>query len=571
MAGAASKVLKVIITGDAKGATKAFKVVAKEADKSQTKFAKFGKIAGASMAVAGAAAVGFAIKSANTFKTVGSEILKLQRATGLSAEAASKLRFAFQQTGIKVDVGARSIAMFGKKLAASKDTVKDFGIKTRDASGHLLPMGELINRAADRLSKMKNTTERNALAMKLFGKSGVEMTKFLDKGRAGIAKLSEQAKKYGLVLTKDNLVAVKKSIMAHRQQEAAMQGLQVQIGMHVLPVLTKLTTFFATSIPKVVEWTKKHQGLAKVVGGVLLFAIGAYIVAMGAAAIATIAATWEIIAIIAAIGALVAGVIYAYKHWDWFRKAVDATVKFFKTKALPAIKAFAKSVGDAFAKVAAWVRQHWDTIKAVIKVAWTVISGYVKFYIAVVRNVIQLGMNIIRGDWGKVWDQIKGLASGAWSNIKAGAAAGISSLVGLLKSLPGKAVAATAGMTNTFYNLGVHWMASLIHGIQSLAGNVVKAIISKIPGGGLISKAAHGILGLAGGGKSLQGVTGLTGSSIKTSISSAGSAATATGSGVPIVVVSPIYLDGKKIGETVRNHAIDTQRRTGKPWLPGAT
>lgn len=558
--GASAKVLKVIISGDPKGALKAMDQTGKGAGKMGGAFSKMSSVASAGLVAAGAAAVGFAVKSAHTYQSVGQDILGLQRVTGLSAESASKLRYEFQQVGIKATDGGRYIALFGKKLAGSKDSMKDFGFRTKDASGHLLPMQELLARAADRLSKMSNVTERNALAMKLFGKGGVQMTKLLDLGRTGMSKLAAEAKKYGLVLTKDNLTAVRKSIKSHRQQEAAMQGLQVQIGQYVLPVLTKLVTFLGQAIPKVAEWVKKHQGLVKVLGAV---AVGLYLVLNPVALV------------VAAIAGLVVGVRYAYKHWAWFRHAVDATVKFFRTKARPAIKQFAALIVDGFRRML-----------PVIRAVWTGISAYVKFYIAYIRNVVKMVMSLIHGDWGAAWDQIKGLARGAWENIKAGAAAGVSALIAAMKRLPSALVSALSGINGAMYNAGVHLMAALIHGIQSLAGNVLHAITSKLPGSGLLHSAASSIFNIAGfasGGSVKRGQVAVVGEngpelvrfgSSARVYSNAQSRRMASGGGggggvtVNVTVQGGFYGDVKALAEEIRNALIDKQRMTGRAVIP---
>lgn len=77
------------------------------------------------------------------------------------------------------------------------------------------------------------------------------------------------------------------------------------------------------------NWFSKHMGvtktLAAIVGVVLVAAIVLYTASMIAAAIATVAATWEILLVIAAIALLVAGVMYAWTHFKWFRDAMIAT------------------------------------------------------------------------------------------------------------------------------------------------------------------------------------------------------------------------------------------------------
>jgi len=355
----AVKRLEVVITGSSQGAQRAMSETGKSANALSSKFSRFQKVAGASFLVAGTAAVAFGKKSAKTFQTIGGDVAKLERLTGLTAEQASKLRFAFQQSGVSAEAGARGIAAFSKRVTASKDGLKEFGFRVRDSSGNLLPMNELIDAAADRLAGMENGAEKNALAMKLFGKGGLDMVKVLGKGSKGLSKLSAEAEKYGLVLTKDNVEAVKKSVAASRKQDAAYQGLQLQIGMHVLPAVTKLTTAFATAVPKISAFVTKHQWVAKVIGGVVLVALAAYIASMGSAAVATLAATWPILAVVAAIGALAFGLKWAYQHVGWFHDAVDNVAAFLTGTVVPAVQSFFGWIGPklsaGFAVVSAYI------------------------------------------------------------------------------------------------------------------------------------------------------------------------------------------------------------------------
>lgn len=411
----ASKKLEVIITGKADGAVKAMHDTERGAGSLASKVSGAATKITAGFAVAGVAAAGLAVKSSNTFKNVGTEVSKLERVTGLGAKGASRLRFAFQMAGIKIDAGTRAIGAFSKKVVASKDPMKDFGFQTRDASGHILPMNDLMKRAADRLAGMKNGAEKNALAMKLFGKGGLDMVKVLGKGGEAFLKTQAEAKKYGLELTEGNVEAVKKSIKSHREQEAAMQGLQVTIGQYVLPVLTKVTKWLAEKLPEAIKflrrkikdlkpqfrqlsesmskvwksikegagkvrdalkpittWIKdfvsKHptgvlKTFAAVIGTVLVIAFIAWATAAASAAAATLAATWPVLAVIAAIGLLVLGLKYAYDHWGWFRDAVDKVSSFVRNTVIPAIKElwgwFQDNLLPIIKKVASWLAEQF--------------------------------------------------------------------------------------------------------------------------------------------------------------------------------------------------------------------
>jgi len=273
-------------------------------------------VAAAGIAVASAAALAFAVKSAGAFKEVGGEVLKLQRFTGGTAESMSKLRFAGQQSGVDADKLANSMKFLSRAVDGNKPAFEKYGIATVDAQGKTLPLDRILESTADKFKALPNGVEKTALAVQLFGRAGADMIPMLNRGGAGLRELGDQAKRYGLVLTNENLVAVKAATKAHREQAAAMQGLQVQVGQNVLPILTKLTKalgegllvvmpalssvinatvvpalgLFVSGLSAVLRFVTAYPGpmkvLAGVIGAVLVPALVAWAAAQ-AAAIAT--------------------------------------------------------------------------------------------------------------------------------------------------------------------------------------------------------------------------------------------------------------------------------------------
>jgi phage-related minor tail protein len=90
----------------------------------------------------------------------------------------------------------------------------------------------------------------------------------------------------------------------------------------------------------------------------------AYTAATWLAAAATNAAIWPITLIVVALAALAAGLIYAYKHSETFRRIVDA--------AFGAVK-------DAAQAALGWITSNWsrvtDALAAPIQRAWDIISA----------------------------------------------------------------------------------------------------------------------------------------------------------------------------------------------------
>lgn len=232
------KAVRFVLLGDEKGATKALHGVSKGA---------------VAMGAALAAGVGIAIKFGNdsikAFQGAAGEAAKLSRITGMTAEDSSRLGFAMKQTGIDVAAGTKAMTILGKTLEKAAGSEKSaaaitdaLGFAFTDASGGVRDMSELLPEIADRFAKMDNGSEKTALALKLFGKSGADLVPLLNKGSEGLAELAAKSDAFGNTISGSMLDKLKASKQAQRDWDAAMQGLQVTLGSELLPLLTQGAT-----------------------------------------------------------------------------------------------------------------------------------------------------------------------------------------------------------------------------------------------------------------------------------------------------------------------------------------
>lgn len=186
----------------------------------------------------------------------------------------------------------------------------------------------------------------------------------------------------------------------------------IDIGEKVAPV-----------IQKIVDWFDKHRvaayALAGVIGGVLLAALGAYIISAGIAAAETLALAAPFIAIGAGIAATVAAMIYLWNNWnqvwDWIWHH-------------PAIAAIILILGQVFIVpifiiigVMKFFQAHWETIWNAIKTAMEFVWGYIepvwnaiKTFITdtLIPAFIWLGQKAV-----EVWNVILNAINFAWNNI----------------------------------------------------------------------------------------------------------------------------------------------------------
>jgi phage-related protein len=165
-------------------------------------------------------------------------------------------------------------------------------------------------------------------------------------------------------------------------------------------VFNKIGELMDTLGPKFEQLTKfmTENGdtmkiVAGIIGGVMLVVLAAYTVSMIAAAAATIAAAAPFILIAALIAALVAGVIYAYKNFEGFRKVVDA-----------AWQGIQKAISFAWNNV---IKPIWDLILFYIQ---NILIPYVTLLFNVYKKAFEIIMAVVEFAWNNVikpiWDKI---------------------------------------------------------------------------------------------------------------------------------------------------------------------
>ncbi|MEN6385517.1 MAG: hypothetical protein ABFD79_10000, partial [Phycisphaerales bacterium] len=87
-------------------------------------------------------------------------------------------------------------------LKTTTDIFAMLGLSANSFKG--LKPEEQFRLLADRLSQIQDPSQRAAIAMKVFGKSGTSLLPMLEKGAAGLDELMEEAKQLGLVLSSED-------------------------------------------------------------------------------------------------------------------------------------------------------------------------------------------------------------------------------------------------------------------------------------------------------------------------------------------------------------------------------
>ena len=199
------------------------------------------------MGVAFAGAVGVAVKTTLDY---AKEVKKMQRLTGASVEEASKMVAVGKKYGISADGMAKSLRMLSIKATNNGKDFAKYGLTVKDAHGQLLPASTILEKVADKYQQLGGGLKGAVFAQKLMGKSAMEMIPLLSKGSAGLKAMEADAKRMGLVLSKDNMADFSKFSEAQKRFNQAMLAINVTIGAKVLPILGQLSEKVNVAITK---------------------------------------------------------------------------------------------------------------------------------------------------------------------------------------------------------------------------------------------------------------------------------------------------------------------------------
>lgn len=246
---------KVVITGDPTGAVAAFNQVKRAAVdfSSQTTAAiaplTFGldkfkaALASASAVLAGGAMFKASIGAANEWN---GQVAALAKSMGTTTEKASVMAVALQHLGIDADLlGKASLAM-SRNLANNEEAFTALGVRTRDASGALLPAGEIMASVNSKLAQLKNGVEQNIAGMSIYGKAWGELRGILKLTEEQMAAAEKRAKALGLVIGPEAAAQTRAYKEAQKDLALVSKSLEIQIGEKLLPTMVKMGTFMST-------------------------------------------------------------------------------------------------------------------------------------------------------------------------------------------------------------------------------------------------------------------------------------------------------------------------------------
>lgn len=206
----------------------------------------------------------------------GDEIDKVSQRMGLSAEAYQKWDYVLSQSGVDINsmqTGLKTLTnQIGLASNGSEDAAERFaqlGISAKDLK--TMSREEVFAATIKGLQGMGDTTERAALANKLFGKSGQEIIPLLNQSAESTEELMKKAEELGLIMSDEAVKASADFQDALDTLGRTATGLKNKLGAELLPSLTQgmagLTDILAGNVEQGAE--KINAAISELIGNIL--------------------------------------------------------------------------------------------------------------------------------------------------------------------------------------------------------------------------------------------------------------------------------------------------------------
>ena len=327
---------------------------------------------------------GLAVKAGQT----ADEFNTMAKQSGFSTDTLQKMAYAADLIDVDMETAVGAATKLKKGLDKNEKTLKSMGVATKDMSGNYRDIEDIFFETIEALSHIENETERDKVAMDLFGKSADELAGYIDDGAQAYKELAAEAQASGKIISEEDLQRANEFNDALDELKATvgtdLMKAGASIGEALLPVLqqmaeliTKVTSAFANLSPETQKVIMVVLALVAALSPVLSI-------------IATISSALPLlIPLIASFSPVILGVVgvlaVLFAAFETYKQHEEE------------IKAGLKVLKDLFARV-------WQQIKdEVQKNIDMVVDGF---------NVLKEKFEILKQSVQNIWDSIKKILSG---------------------------------------------------------------------------------------------------------------------------------------------------------------
>ena len=238
------------------------------------------------LSIAGAAVIGGLATAAVKTGQWADELLTLSQQTGLTTDELQKMEYASELVDVSVDSMTGAMAKLTRNMTdtggAASQAFDRLGVSVLGADGQMRSSSDVFYATLEALSRVRNETERDQLAMQLFGRSANELAGIIDDGGAALRAYGDEAERNGSII--DN--ALVQSMGEFNDKIDAFKAQAVpqllQAGGNAIEALTPLLESFIGIVSGLLEVIGSlDPTLIQVIATMAMFAASIHPISLG--------------------------------------------------------------------------------------------------------------------------------------------------------------------------------------------------------------------------------------------------------------------------------------------------
>ncbi|HFD3568819.1 TPA: phage tail tape measure protein [Enterococcus faecium] len=338
-----------------------------------------------------------------------------------------------KEFGIRISDGSIQSAVeeLGGEWQELYNTMKDGGASNE----------EIFDALAKKISQVGDDTEKATLVSTIFGSLGEDNATKVIEAMAGLSKETESVKG-----SYDDVTGAGKNLSDQMQETVTYQSAMNELmlaGADVGEVFAPYIQMAADTVKSFAQWFQSLDTNTKnwiVTIGLIAAAVGPALVVLGTLAgsvsnlvkgvqgfkkvwgglsdLFGLTGGWVAIAVIA-IGALIAGLVWAYNNVQWFHDGVNAFFKGVSDVAVEIFNFVGGFISNVFGGIVANFNNFFNAGKRIF-------NGFIDFV-----------TGVFTGNWSKAWQGVVDIFGGIFDGIVAVGKAPINAMIGLINGFIG--------------------------------------------------------------------------------------------------------------------------------------
>lgn len=203
-------------------------------------------------------------------------IITLSMQTGQSTEQLQEFSYATELIDVSVDTLQGSLTKLTNNMqdtmngtGNAKASFDELGVSVTNAvDGSMRSANDVFYETIDALGQVKNETERDAMAMDIFGRSAQDLNPLIIQGSQTLKAYADEAHNVGYVLDEEALSALGAVDDAYQRLQKTQEGVKNQLAVEFAPYLEQFYGDLTSGI-KTIGSTLQQSGLVDAFGMLL--------------------------------------------------------------------------------------------------------------------------------------------------------------------------------------------------------------------------------------------------------------------------------------------------------------